>query len=115
MASRRRRKGKSSLALLEIKDLQVHFVTEAGLVQAVDGVSLAVEAGHTLGVVGESGCGKSVSALSVLRLVPQPPGRIAGGEILWKGRDLLKLPARGRAAFASRPNTAGSRRGCDCP
>jgi oligopeptide/dipeptide ABC transporter ATP-binding protein len=59
----------------------------------VDGVSFDVEAGRILGIVGESGCGKSVSAMSVLRLIPDPPGRIEGGRILWKGRDLLELPA----------------------
>ena len=66
---------------------------EGGEFRAVDGVSFALEAGRTLGIVGESGCGKSVSALSIMGLVPQPPGRIAGGEILFDGVDLLKLPA----------------------
>ena len=84
----------TKLPLLEIKNLQVAFDTEAGELRAVDGVSLSVGAGRTLGVVGESGCGKSVTALSILRLVPQPPGKILGGEILWRGKDLLKLPAR---------------------
>ena len=67
------------------------FDTEDGVVQAVDGVSFEVEAGSTLGIVGESGCGKSVSAMSIMRLVPSPPGRIEGGSILWKGRDLLTV------------------------
>jgi peptide/nickel transport system ATP-binding protein len=80
------------MALLEIDNLQVGFDTDAGLVRAVDGVSLQVEAGQTLGVVGESGCGKSVTASSVLRLVPTPPGRLLGGEIRFDGRDILKLP-----------------------
>jgi oligopeptide/dipeptide ABC transporter ATP-binding protein len=78
--------------LLEIQDLQTHFVTDAGTVRAVDGVSLTVRKGETLGVVGESGCGKSVTALSVLRLIPNPPGRIVGGKILLDGRNLLDLP-----------------------
>lgn len=82
------------MALLEIRNLHVAFDTEAGVNHAVDGVSLTVEAGRTLGVVGESGCGKSVTAMSVLRLVPRPPGRITGGEILWKGRDVLAIPVR---------------------
>jgi oligopeptide/dipeptide ABC transporter ATP-binding protein len=78
--------------LLEIQDLQTHFVTDAGTVRAVDGVSLTVRKGETLGVVGESGCGKSVTALSVLRLIPNPPGKIVGGKILLDGRNLLDLP-----------------------
>ena len=82
------------MPLLEIKDLRVAFTTEMGTLRAVDGVSLEVEEGGTLGVVGESGCGKSVTALSVLRLIPNPPGEIVGGEVLYKGDDILKLPAR---------------------
>ncbi|RMF87598.1 MAG: ABC transporter ATP-binding protein [Nitrospinota bacterium] len=78
-------------ALLQLRDLKTYFFTSEGLAKAVDGVSLEVQAGETLGVVGESGCGKSVTALSILRLVPDPPGRIVGGEILFQGRDLLKL------------------------
>ena len=81
------------MALLEIEDLRTEFATDEGTVRAVDGVSFSLEAGRTFGLVGESGCGKSVTALSVLRLVPNPPGRIAGGRIMWKGRDLLALPA----------------------
>ncbi len=81
------------MALLEIDNLQVGFDTEAGFVHAVDGVSLHVEKGRTLGLVGESGCGKSVTALSILRLIPTPPGRILGGEIRLEGTDILKLPA----------------------
>src|SRR6185436_9993059 len=76
--------------ILEVRNLRTHFSTEGGEFHAVDGVSFSVEAGRTLGIVGESGCGKSVSALSIMGLVPQPPGRIAGGEILFEGRDLLK-------------------------
>jgi len=78
-------------ALLEVRHLETHFTTEGGIVRAVDGVSLTIEAGQTLGMVGESGCGKSVTALSILRLVPSPPGRIVGGEILYQGKNLLDL------------------------
>jgi oligopeptide/dipeptide ABC transporter ATP-binding protein len=77
--------------ILEVRGLRTHFETERGVVRAVDGVDLRVGSGRTVGVVGESGCGKSVLALSILRLVPSPPGRIAGGEILLSGRDLLAL------------------------
>jgi peptide/nickel transport system ATP-binding protein len=77
--------------LLEIRDLQTHFATDEGMVHAVDGVDLTVERGETLGVVGESGCGKTVTAMSVLKLIPMPPGRIVGGQILWQGRDLVPL------------------------
>ena len=80
------------MALLEIDNLKVGFVTEAGLVHAVDGVSCRIDKGRTLGLVGESGCGKSVTATSILRLVPCPPGVILGGEIRFNGIDLLKLP-----------------------
>ena len=80
-----------------MRGLRTHFATERGEVRAVDGVDLKLERGRTLGIVGESGCGKSVTALSIMGLVPQPPGRIAGGEILFEGEDLLKLsPARMR-------------------
>ena len=80
--------------LLEVKDLKTHFFTQGGVVKAVDGVSYDVQEGETLGLVGESGCGKSVSALSIMRLIPNPPGRIVGGEVLFEGKDLLKLPDR---------------------
>ena len=79
------------MALLEIRDLVTQFDTTAGTVQAVDGISYTVEEGETVAVVGESGCGKSVSALSVLRLIPNPPGRIASGSIRFMDRDLLSL------------------------
>src|SRR5436190_9678267 len=77
--------------LLRIENLQTHFRTDDALVRAVDGVSYDVYAGETLAVVGESGSGKSVTALSILRLIPEPPGRIVGGRILFKGRDLVGL------------------------
>jgi oligopeptide/dipeptide ABC transporter ATP-binding protein len=77
--------------LLQIKDLRTHFFTEDGVVKAVDGVSYDVQPGEILGLVGESGCGKSVSALSILRLIPNPPGRIVGGEIIFEGDDILKM------------------------
>src|ERR671938_779740 len=77
--------------LLEVKNLQTHFQTRAGVVRAVDGVSFHLERGELLGLVGESGCGKSVTALSLMRLVA-PPGRVVGGEVLFDGVDLLKLP-----------------------
>jgi oligopeptide transport system ATP-binding protein len=80
--------------VLRINGLKTHFFTREGVVKAVDGVDLAVRRGEILGIVGESGCGKSVTALSVLRLIPSPPGRIISGRIEFKGRDLLELDAR---------------------
>jgi peptide/nickel transport system ATP-binding protein len=77
--------------LLEIRGLRTHFATDDGIVHAVDGVDLTIDRGETLGVVGESGCGKSITALSVLKLIPMPPGRIVDGRILWRGRDLVPL------------------------
>jgi len=79
--------------LLEVRGLRTSFYGEQGEVRAVDGVDFRLERGRTLGIVGESGCGKSVTALSIMGLVPQPPGRIASGEVLFEGEDLLKLPA----------------------
>jgi peptide/nickel transport system ATP-binding protein len=80
-----------AVPILEVADLRTWFFTRDGVVRAVDGVSFAVAAGETLAIVGESGCGKSVTALSVLRLVPSPPGRIVGGAIRFAGRELLGL------------------------
>ncbi len=77
--------------LLEVKDLQTHFFTMDGVVKAVDGVSYDLEEGETLGLVGESGCGKSVSALSLMRLIPDPPGKIVNGEVILDGEDILKI------------------------
>jgi oligopeptide/dipeptide ABC transporter ATP-binding protein len=78
-------------ALLEVKNLQTSFFTPEGEVRAIDGVSFEIGEGKTLGLVGESGCGKSVTSLSIMRLVQSPPGKIVGGEIIYRGRDLLKL------------------------
>ncbi|MGD8395308.1 MAG: ABC transporter ATP-binding protein [Candidatus Eiseniibacteriota bacterium] len=77
--------------LLEVRDLRTYFRTDEGLVKAVDGVTFDIDAGETVGLVGESGCGKSVTSLSILRLIPEPPGEIAGGDILFRGRSLLGL------------------------
>ena len=79
-------------SLLEIRGLKTHFATDDGMVRAVDGVDLTIARGETLGVVGESGCGKTVTAMSVLKLIAMPPGRIVEGRILWRGRDLVPLP-----------------------
>jgi oligopeptide transport system ATP-binding protein len=78
--------------VLAVDGLRVEFDTAAGTIRPVDGISFAVGAGEVLGIVGESGSGKSVSNLSIMRLIPTPPGRIAGGEVIFDGRDLLKLP-----------------------
>ena len=78
-------------ALLDIRNLKTWFRTDAGMVRAVDGVSLSIRAGETLAVVGESGSGKTVTARSVLKLIDMPPGRFEAGEILWRGRDLIPL------------------------
>jgi len=80
-----------STPLVQVRDLKTWFKTEAGIVKAVNGVDFDIQTGEVLGLVGESGSGKSVTALSILRLIPDPPGKIAGGSILYKGRDLLKL------------------------
>ena len=80
-----------STTLLDIKNLVTRFYTEDGVVHAVNGVSYTLEEGETLGVVGESGCGKSVHALSIMRLIPDPPGKIENGEVKFDGRDLLKV------------------------
>jgi ABC-type dipeptide/oligopeptide/nickel transport system ATPase component len=80
-------------SLLEVRNLKTYFDVRGGVLKAVDDVSFTIEAGETLGLVGESGCGKTVTANSIMRLVPIPPGRIAGGEILFEGIDVLKLTA----------------------
>jgi peptide/nickel transport system ATP-binding protein len=80
--------------LLEVRGLETQFTTEGGVIRAVDGVTFTIDSGRTVGMVGESGCGKSVTALSILRLVPSPPGRIVGGEVLYQGKNLLEFPER---------------------
>jgi oligopeptide/dipeptide ABC transporter ATP-binding protein len=80
--------------LLQVRDLQTCFFTLNGVVRAVDGVSFDLAPGETLGLVGESGCGKTVTALSIMRILPEPAGRIAGGSILFRGKDLALLPER---------------------
>ena len=94
-------------ALLDVKDLRVHFLTDSGVVRAVDGISFSIAKGRTLGVVGESGCGKSVTSRAILRLV-DPPGWIAGGEIMFRDGDkvenLAALPAKGERMRSLRGN-----------
>jgi peptide/nickel transport system ATP-binding protein len=79
--------------LLDVKNLKTYFYTDEGVVRAVDGIDLHIDKGETLGVVGESGCGKSVTALSVMKLIPQPPGKIVDGRITYDGTNLVDLPA----------------------
>ena len=88
--------------LLEIQGLKTHFATDDGWLHAVDGVDLALHAGETVCVVGESGCGKSVTARTVMKLIDMPPGRIVAGRILWKGRDLVPLAPREMQAIRAR-------------
>ena len=78
------------MSVLQVKDLKTYFYTEEGIVPAVDGLDFELEKGETLAIVGESGCGKSVTSLSVLQIVPTPPGKIESGEIVYQGEDLLK-------------------------
>ncbi len=78
------------MKLLEVSDLKTYFFTDDGVVKAVDGVSFSIDEGETFGLVGESGCGKSVTALSIIKLIPDPPGKIIGGEVRLEGEDLLK-------------------------
>ncbi len=80
--------------LLEVEDLRTYFYTEDGVVPAVDGISFTLDKGKTLGIVGESGCGKSVTSLSVMRLIASPPGKIVSGRISFEGKDLLKIPEK---------------------
>jgi peptide/nickel transport system ATP-binding protein len=80
--------------LLHIQGLRTHFKTDDGMVRSVDGVDISINKGETVGIVGESGCGKTVTAMSVLKLIPMPPGQIVAGRILWQGRDLVPLAPR---------------------
>jgi peptide/nickel transport system ATP-binding protein len=80
-----------TMAMLEIQGLKTHFKTDDGWLHAVDGVDIAIDAGETVGVVGESGCGKSVTAKTVMKLIDMPPGRIVAGKVMWQGRDLVPL------------------------
>lgn len=80
--------------LLEVRDLRTYFFTRQGVGKAVDGVSFTLNEGEALGLLGESGCGKSITSLSILRLVPRPAGRIVGGQVLFGGRDLLRIPEK---------------------
>ena len=91
-----------SAPVLAVSDLRTHFHTRDGVVKAVDGVSLALERGETLGVVGESGCGKSVTALSIMRLVPPAAGRIVAGSIRFDDTELLTLKPRAMRAIRNR-------------
>ena len=77
--------------LLEVKGLETKFFTQDGVVNAVNGISYYLDEGETLAIVGESGCGKSVSVMSLIKLIPQPPGKIVGGEVWFDGKDLLKM------------------------
>src|SRR5262245_33339368 len=81
----------SNGALLEVKDLRTYFETDDGMVKAVDGISFQLMRGETLGIVGESGSGKSVTNLSIIRLIPDPPGKVVSGEVIFSGQDLLLL------------------------
>jgi len=91
--------GSTNNKVLEVKDLKTYFYTDDGVVKAVDGVSFDLKRGETLGIVGETGSGKSVTALSILRLIPEPPGKIVSGEILFNGTDLLKLEKKDLQSF----------------
>ena len=97
--------------LLEVRDLRTDFHTDDGVFRAVDGVSFSISRGRSLGIVGESGCGKSVTALSIMGLIPQPPGKIASGEIRFEGTDVLRLSPAAmliRAAVRARPLPGGN-------
>src|ERR1700690_4081152 len=88
--------------LLDIRGLKTHFKTDDGMVRAVDGVDLHIDRGETLGVVGESGCGKSVTAMTVMKLIAIPPAKIVAGQILWRGRDLVPLGAAAMRSVRAR-------------
>ena len=90
------------MALLDVRDLRTYFFTRYGVVKAVDGVSFHVDEGETLGLVGESGCGKSVTGSSILRVVPKPVGKIVGGEVFFDGKDLLQKSEREMRKYRGR-------------
>src|SRR3954451_23695539 len=90
-ASAEKKENGRSGPVLEVRSLKTQFKTQDGVVKAVDDVSFSVMPGETLGVVGESGCGKSMTGLSIMRLIPSPPGKIADGQVLLEGRDILKM------------------------
>ena len=96
-----------SETILQVNGLQTYFYTRDGVVKAVDGLSYHVNKGECVGLVGESACGKSVSAMSVLRLIPNPPGVIVGGEILFKGEDLLMVDEDTDARHPRQPDCHG--------
>ena len=102
------------MALLEIQGLKTHFKTDDGWLHAVDGVDLSVDAGETVCVVGESGCGKSVTAMSVMRLIPMPPGKFAGGKILWRGQDLITASDEAMRQLRMKEIAICSARRCAC-
>ena len=87
--------------LLAVDDLRVHLFTNRGVVRAVDGVGFALSAGESLGIVGESGCGKTMTALSLMRLIPSPPARIVSGHIVFAGEDIVRWTTPGFALFAA--------------
>jgi oligopeptide/dipeptide ABC transporter ATP-binding protein len=86
--------GNNMTALLEVSDLRTEFITDAGVIRAVDGISLSIRQGETLGIVGESGCGKSITSLSIMQLLPKKIGRVASGQVRFQGKDMLKLSGR---------------------
>ena len=94
--------GAATEPLLDIRGLKTHFRTEDGMVHAVDGVDVRIHRGETVGIVGESGCGKTVTAMSVLKLIAMPPGEIVAGQILWRGQDLVPLPPQGMRRIRSK-------------
>ena len=88
--------------LLEVKDLVIHYETDDGVVKALNGVNIHIGVGETLGLVGETGAGKTTLAKGIMRLIPNPPGKILGGEVIFEGQDLLKLSTNGMEAIRGR-------------
>ena len=99
-----------TVAMLEIKGLKTHFKTDDGWLHAVDGVDMTIDAGETLCVVGESGCGKSVTAKTVMKLIDMPPGKIAAGQVLWQGRDLVPLGPDEMSKIRAKDSSEGKRK-----